>query len=143
MKWYVISLFVLTLAAPQAAAKPSGEASLLKLCDAFGETRAECSCYITEVKRLYSPADVTLAGGVARAFMSGEEPEAIAAYLLMTRKLTITRANALYKLGDKHAERVGDACEDKSQKITPEIRAKRKAMEKRLETIGARYGVGP
>lgn len=140
------SLLALSLVfafAPSAFAKPNAETSLLTLCDSFGETREECRCYMDEVKQVYTQADIELAGGVARAFMSGEEPEAIAAYLLMTRKMTVTRANEMYKLGDKHTDRVGKKCEDPNQKTTPAMKAKLDAMTTRLEKIGARYRVGP
>ncbi len=139
---FVLGLaFSFTFVGP-AFAKPSAETSLLTLCDSFGETRKECRCYFDEVRDIYTPADIELAGGVARAFMNGEEPEAIAAYVLLTRKITISRANELYTLGDKHARRVGKMCEDPSQKETPEIKAKRKAMSQRLEEISARYRIG-
>lgn len=140
--------FVLSLASAQpvlaksAAATSAGGASLLELCESFGETSKECKCYLSEVEKLYTPADIKLGGGVARAFMQGEEPEAIATYLLLTRKMTITRAAQMYKLGDKHADRVANKCEDRKQKITDEIKASRKAMSARLEKLGARYGIG-
>lgn len=134
---------ILTLAlSPAAFAKPSAETSLLTLCDAFGETRKECRCYMDEVKQVYTPADIDLAGGVARAFLDGQEPEAIAAYILLTRKITLTRAQEMYKLGDQHTSRVGDKCEDPNQIVTPAIKAKRKAMDDRLDKIGKRYRIG-
>lgn len=139
----VAALSLMFAFAPSAMAKPNADTSLLMLCSSFGETTKECRCYLNEVKKVYAPADVELAGGVARAFMNGEEPEAIAAYLLMTRKMTVTRANALYKLGDPHTRRVGRLCEDPNQVVTPAMKAKRGAMEARLEKIGARYRVGP
>lgn len=138
-----LSLTLMLAFAPGALAKPSADSSLLTLCDSFGETRKECTCYLSEVKKIYTPADIELAGGVARAFMSGQEPEAIAGYLLMTRKMTIPRANAMYKLGDQHTKRVSKKCEDPRQKLTPDMKAKRDAMTTRLEKIGARYRVGP
>lgn len=138
----ILALGIFAAVTPPATANPSAQTSLLKLCASFGETSKECRCYLSEVQKIYAPADVELAGGVARAFMNGEEPEAIAAYLLLTRKMTITRANQMYRLGDRHADRVGRKCEDKSQRITPAMKAKRDAMTARLEKIGARYGVG-
>lgn len=123
-------------------ANTSGEASLLSLCESFGETTKECKCYMGETKKVYSPADIELGGSVARAFMKGEEPEAIAAYLLLTRKITLTRVAEMYKLGDKHTDRVAKKCEDRKQKITAETKASRKAMAARLEKIGTRYGIG-
>lgn len=125
-----------------ASAKPAAHASLLELCHSFGETSKECNCYLGEVKNIYSAADIELASGVARAFLNGEEPEAIAAYLLLTRKITITRANELYRQGDPHVKRIGQTCEDKTQKVNSDVKAKRNAMEARLEKIGARYRVG-
>ena len=124
------------------AENPTARVSLTELCEQFGETTKECTCYIDEAAKVFPAKDMHLAGGVARAFMNGEEPEAIAAYLLFTRKMTVTRANELYKLGDRHADRVGKQCEDRTQKITSEMKAKRKAMTARLEKIGERYKVG-
>lgn len=138
-----LSIALICAVSPSAFAKPSADSSLLTLCDSFGETGKECTCYLSEVKQIYTPADIELAGGVARAFMSGQEPEAIAGYLLMTRKMTIPRANAMYKLGDKHTNRVAKKCEDRRQKLTPAMKSKRDAMTTRLEKIGARYRVGP
>lgn len=140
---YMVGLTLVFVFATPAYSKSPAEASLLNLCDSFGETLKECRCYMKEVKGVYTQSDIDLAGGVARAFMNGEEPEAIAVYILLTRKITISRANAIYKLGDKHIDRVAKSCEDKSQKITPEIKAKREAMRDRMEKIGARYRVGP
>jgi len=116
-----------------------GEVHLLALCDEFGETKAECKCYFEEVKTIYSPADIALSGSVAKAFLSGQKPEAIASYLLLTRKVTISQVNQMYQLGDQHVDQVGKKCKDNKQTVTPAMKAKRDAMSRRLEKIAKRY----
>jgi hypothetical protein len=138
---FIYAFAVVVFLTGEALATTPGERALLDLCADFGETPEECRCYLGEVKKLYSAPDIALAGGVARAFLQGSEPESIAAYLLMTRKLTIGRAVDLYKLGDRHADRVADMCEDRRQKLTPAMKAKRDAMTSRLEKIGKRYRI--
>lgn len=133
-------LFGLFLLPANAAAGP--HAPLLEVCEDFGVTPPVCVCYLGEVNRIFPKRDVTLASGVANAFMKGEEPEAIAAYLLLTRKLSVTHAHALYRLADKNIDKIGDLCDDPDAKITPRMEAKRKAMTKRLEGIGRRYRLG-
>ncbi|MGJ8562132.1 MAG: hypothetical protein ACSHXY_01155 [Alphaproteobacteria bacterium] len=123
-------------------AEVAGEAPLLNLCDNLGETKAECKCYVDEVKKVYEPADVALVGGAVKRFLGGEEPDTILFSMVMTRQLSFGQLNQMYRLGDKHSDRIGKLCEDREQVMTPEALAKREAMNDRITAVVERYGIG-
>lgn len=131
-----------TAYAANASSEIAGERPLLNLCDDLGETKAECRCYMDEVKKIYQPSDIAVAGRMVQAFRAGQEPDTIIITALITRQISIQQANTLYRLGDKHADRVGKLCEDRDQVMTEEQIAKRKAMERRVAGVVERYRIG-
>lgn len=141
-KYMLLPLCLAVPALAESTPQPQAYDALLELCADTGETASECQCYLGEVTRIFPKQDVDMANTVSRAFLQGQEPDVVIGYLILTRQLSVQRANLLYQLGEAEAKNIGKTCDKPAVAVTPEVAARRKVLMARLEALGRRYGLG-